>query len=672
MALAEADLARLAALHYRIQLELSEFDREASLIRRARDWLSGFAYLRWLPHAERAGFEEAIDQGLRNVLPDGSLQRAPAQSSYWAVARLSPLGGQEARLGVDEGSEPRRRVAIERALAGDRAAATPVLDNLVFAAGDDWGLMLYLPVFEGPQSRGSDARPTGVVSASVHLKSLVAAALRASPALEFPTLLMSSGPNNRAVLLHGNQLSELDARSAQEWLRTVPERDRVQQAMRIGDTEWQVLSRFAHATLLPTPSRAQLAALALGLACTALLTALQMARARRDQVLERWQRDLRNEVAQRTEELSQLNEQLQHEIEERAQGAELLRQNAAQLTQREALLRALLRAIPDPVWLKDLNGRYLIVNEAMASFVGVAVQDIVGHDASLLVGAKEAERIRLSERRAMSQREPITEEVWQRNAEGRDLLLVQLRVGVRDDSGRLVGLLGLAWDITEQRRKELALQRFRWLADSAAQGFALATLDGQVEYLNATALRWMGERNWREGSRRPARRFYAAPEWQRLRDEVLPRVHAKGSWSGMLAPRDRQGQRHEELLSSFFLLPRRRRPAPLCGAAAHRPQRALATGGRAGAGARPRRGGEPRQVGLPVQHQPRDPHAAQRGARLRAAAARGRAPGRAGTGAGRQHPPGGHAVAAPDQRRARPVEDRGRCAAAQPRALRIG
>jgi|GEM_PF-860288 len=554
MALAEADLARLAALHYRIQLELGEFEREAGQIRRARDWLSGFAYLRWLTHPERPAFEASLEQSLRSVLPDGNLQRAPAQSSYWAVARLSPIGGQEARLGVDEGSEPRRRIAIERALGSDRAAATPVLDNLVFAAGDEWGVMLYLPVFEGPLSRAAGAKPTGVVSATVQLKALVAAALRASPALEFPTLLLSSGPASRAVLVIGDRLSELDARTAQEWLRTTPERDRLKQTMRIGDTDWQVHSRFANVSLLPTPSPAQLGALALGLGCTALLTALQMARARRDRVLERWQQELRSEVAARTEELSQLNEQLQHEVEERAQGAEMLRQNAAQLAQREALLRALLRAIPDPVWLKDLNGRYLIVNEALASFVGRPAKDLIGHDAREFVSAGEAEQLRVSEQRAMSQRDPILEEAWQRNADGQELLQVQLRVGVRDDSGRLIGLLGLAWDITEQRRKELALQRFRWLADSAAQGFALATPDGQVEYLNATALRWLGESDWHEGSRRHARRFFAAAEWRRLRDEVMPRVHAEGSWSGMLAPRDRQRRLHRELLSNFFLL----------------------------------------------------------------------------------------------------------------------
>ena len=44
---------------------------------------------------------------------DGSLAPAPSQSSYWVVERLSPSGGQEARLGVDEGSEPRGGTAKE-------------------------------------------------------------------------------------------------------------------------------------------------------------------------------------------------------------------------------------------------------------------------------------------------------------------------------------------------------------------------------------------------------------------------------------------------------------------------------------------------------------------------------------------------------------------------------
>jgi PAS domain S-box-containing protein len=555
MGLAEADLARLAALHYRIQLEAPAFEREAQAIRAQHDWLGGFAYLRQLNHAQRADFEASIEQDLRAVYPDGSLGRAPPQSSYWAVARLSPSGGQETRLGVDEGSEPRRRLAIEGALNSERATLTAVLDNPLFAEGDEWGVLLYMPVFEGARERHRGARPTGMVSATINLSALVQAALKSSSTLSFPTLLLSSGPQGRGLLIQGEQVLELDASRARDWLQPVPERDRLQQSLRFGDADWKVYSRFADSAALPWPSRLQWALLGFGLLSTALLTGLLTARSRRDQLRERWQTELRNEVALRTEDLSRLNLQLREQALEREQAGQQLAASAKALSQREALLSALLEHIPDPVWLKDLQGRFLVVNAALERLLGRPAQQLIGQRADDFVAPEVAAQMQERDRRALAQRSAVFDEMTLQDAEGREVLQAQIRVAVRDQRGHLTSLLGLGWDITEQRRKELALQRFRWLADSAAQGFALATLDGQVVYLNACAQRWLGDEGWKEEqSRRHARRFYGREAWQRLRDEVLPRVMAQGSWSGMLAPRDLHRREHAELLSSFFLM----------------------------------------------------------------------------------------------------------------------
>ncbi len=546
--LAEADLARLAALHYRGRLSEDEFGREATRIRQQHAWLNGFAYLRRLPLAERDAFEAGLEQSLRSVRGDGSLGTAPRQSSYWAVERLSPSGGQEARLGVDEGSEPRRRQAIEAALASGRPSSTAVLDNLVFADGDQWGLLLYQPVFED-----GDAQPaTGLVAASVTLAELVDAALRASQPLEFPLLLQSAGQRGRGVLVSAAGLQEVDAAAARQWRGEAAARDQVQQVLRVGNDEWQLHIRHGRGDI--RPSRAQWLTLLLGGLAAGLLSAWLAARTRRDETLARWQQQLRAEVALRTEDLSQLNQQLRQEAAEREQvGLELAR-SAQQLAQREALLDTLLQHIPDPVWLKDLQGRFLIVNQALATFLGQPQASLIGRHQEEFHATAEAEALAAFDRRALAQRSALFSETELHEASGRRVLQAQIRVAVRDERGQLTGLLGLGWDITDQRRKELALQRFRWLADSAAQGFALADLQGRVIYLNAAAQRWLGDTRWQEGCSRHARRFYDAAAWQRLQSELMPRLLSEGSWTGMLAPRDRRGQAHDELLSSFSLL----------------------------------------------------------------------------------------------------------------------
>jgi len=534
MSLAEADLARLAAVHYRNRLEEAEFERQSASMRRERSWVSGYAYLRLLPATERAAFENSLEQTVRSIGADGSLNRAPEQSSYWVVERLSPMGGQETRLGVDEGSEPRRRQAIQAALSNQSAAATDVLDDLLYAHGDEWGVLLYAPVFESEQLRGDGAPATGVVSATVKLEALVRAALDQNPSLEFNTLLNPRGQRSRSLLLDGKQAEWVGSETTSQWLSDTPSRDQLRQQVKVGNTEWHLYSRFARSSAWPKPSWTQWASLAIGLGSTALLTALLIARSRRDEVLSRWREDLSREVSARTEELSELNKQLQAEAQQREAMAQQLLASSQQTLQRETLLSALLRHIPDPVWLLDVQGRYLIVNEALERFLGRTAQELIGAPASQFISAVHAARAADKDRRALMQRECLFEEAEVRDAQGRDLIHAQIRVAVRGERGLLLGILGLSWDITDQRRREYVLRRFQLLADSAAQGFALTDLRGRILYLNATSQRWLAEDQWVEGSPRHAQR-YAPPEtWARLIDPALKHLQAAyltmGSW----------------------------------------------------------------------------------------------------------------------------------------------
>ena len=48
------------------------------------------------------------------------------------------------------------------------------------------------------------------------------------------------------------------------------------------------------------------------------------------------------------------------------------------LAESRDLLKAILDNIPDPAWLKDLQGRFLACNEPLAHFYGLKVEEILG------------------------------------------------------------------------------------------------------------------------------------------------------------------------------------------------------------------------------------------------------------------------------------------------------
>ena len=79
-----------------------------------------------------------------------------------------------------------------------------------------------------------------------------------------------------------------------------------------------------------------------------------------ERALARARDELEQRVNERTDELARANAALQAEIDERARREEILRLAQAQWSQ-------FLEASPDPMWIKDAQGRYVEVNLAFGS-----------------------------------------------------------------------------------------------------------------------------------------------------------------------------------------------------------------------------------------------------------------------------------------------------------------
>ncbi|MBN8506457.1 MAG: response regulator [Burkholderiales bacterium] len=221
---------------------------------------------------------------------------------------------------------------------------------------------------------------------------------------------------------------------------------------------------------------------------------------------------------------------------------------------RTSLSYGLLQAIPDPMWMRAPDGRLLVVNEAFEQFTGRSADSLLGQVHEHLPPTEPTALARIEDRMALDQSGVLRSEAHWRHADQRRLLMAQMRVPVRGGPGGLQGVLGLAWDITEQRQREQALRRFRWLADSAAQGFVLCTPRGRVVYANATVQRWLDLPNAEGNGVRHVRRHLDAEGWRLVREVVLPSLLAGEGWSGMLPLLDRHGRRREELLAGATAL----------------------------------------------------------------------------------------------------------------------
>ena len=124
------------------------------------------------------------------------------------------------------------------------------------------------------------------------------------------------------------------------------------------------------------------------------------------------------------------------------------------------LLRALMDALPEAVWVKDASSRFLRLNPPAARTLGL-------DDPAAAAGKTDADffpeavarRYLEDERRVMASGEPILDAPDVRGEGEHATWWLTSRVPLRDGSGHAVGVVGSSRDVTRQRRAEAAMRR---------------------------------------------------------------------------------------------------------------------------------------------------------------------------------------------------------------------
>ncbi|HMX17297.1 MAG TPA: PAS domain S-box protein, partial [Rhodocyclaceae bacterium] len=121
-------------------------------------------------------------------------------------------------------------------------------------------------------------------------------------------------------------------------------------------------------------------------------------------------------------------------------------------------LRALVDALPDLVWLKDLDGRYVACNRRFESFFGASEGQIRGRTDYDFVDRETADFFRAKDRAALDAGGPTAnEEEVSFASDGHREVLETIKVSMRDAAGNLTGILGIGRDITARRDAERRL-----------------------------------------------------------------------------------------------------------------------------------------------------------------------------------------------------------------------
>jgi PAS domain S-box-containing protein len=138
-----------------------------------------------------------------------------------------------------------------------------------------------------------------------------------------------------------------------------------------------------------------------------------------------------------------------------------------QLENERTHLRTLVHAIPDLVWLKDTAGIYKSCNRRFELFFGAKEADIVGKTDYDFVDKKLADSFREDDLNVMAANRSVVYEKWLTfRADGFHGHFETVKTPLIDNQGKLIGVLGVARDITERITAAKAIQELN--ADLAA------------------------------------------------------------------------------------------------------------------------------------------------------------------------------------------------------------
>ncbi len=146
------------------------------------------------------------------------------------------------------------------------------------------------------------------------------------------------------------------------------------------------------------------------------------------------------------------------------------------------ILEAVIDATPDAIFVKDLDGRYLLVNDAFARFIGKKPADIIGKNDLELYDAGTARAFIEDDHKVLSSGVPQAFEGLATGEGGAQQAYLVTKGVYRDPRGKILGIYGISHDITELKQANETLAQTREALFLAQKMEAVGQLTGGLAH----------------------------------------------------------------------------------------------------------------------------------------------------------------------------------------------
>ena len=235
--------------------------------------------------------------------------------------------------------------------------------------------------------------------------------------------------------------------------------------------------------------------------------------------------DLETEVEKRTLQLQLVNEKLQQQILDSQVTEQVLQKNYN-------LLLTVINSTPTALFVKDIEGCYMMLNAAGASIIGKSFDEIIGRDDSELFPPEIAENIRKSDRQIVTagKTQVMEEEL---PVQGKLRTFLSTKNVYRDGQGKIGGIVSIARDITDRKQAEVANRSLAAILEATPDFVGICDLEGQAVYINKAGRKMLGIDENEDISHRQVAEFSSASARSILL--AIATAVSEGVWSGETA-----------------------------------------------------------------------------------------------------------------------------------------
>ncbi|MDF1690448.1 MAG: MASE1 domain-containing protein [Cycloclasticus sp.] len=134
---------------------------------------------------------------------------------------------------------------------------------------------------------------------------------------------------------------------------------------------------------------------------------------------------------------------------------EALAEKRRETENERALLRSIIDANPDLIFVNDNQGAFTLCNGAFERFASVQKDEIIGNSNQYVFGPNNRTILAEMDNKILTERSTLVrEEIWVSHSDKRKILLDLIKAPLKDNDGNTYGVIGLGRDVTQHRELE--------------------------------------------------------------------------------------------------------------------------------------------------------------------------------------------------------------------------